>query len=110
MVEYINLENGSADRLYVDGVFLILENIVISDMMNDAGIKTADDGCILVDKNQQTNIKSVFAAGDCTCSGMQVITMAGDGARAGMSVIHCLKSLKKVERSPSNRTKDRARM
>ena len=110
VVKYINLKKGNTDRLYVDGVFLILENVIISDMINEAGIKTADDGCILVDKNQQTNIEGVLAAGDCTCSGMQVITAAGDGAKAGISAIRYLKTPKKFERSPSNRTNDRTRM
>jgi len=91
-------------------LFLILENIIILVMMNEPGIKTADESCILADKNQQTNIEGVFAAGDCTCSGMQVIIAAGDGARAGDAAIYYLKTFKQLERSPSNRTNDRTRI
>jgi thioredoxin reductase (NADPH) len=41
------------------------------------------------------NIDGVFAAGDCTCGGMQIVTAAGEGAVAGMrsaAVIRRIKS------------------
>ena len=31
-----------------------------------------------------TSVEGVFAAGDCTCGGMQVVTAAGEGAMAAM--------------------------
>jgi thioredoxin reductase (NADPH) len=38
----------------------------------------------MVDRQQKTSIEGVFAAGDCTCGGMQVVTAAGEGAMAAM--------------------------
>ena len=63
--------------------------------MKEAGIVTDVGNCIIVDKSQMTNIAGVFAAGDCICSGMQIITAAGDGGRAGLSTLRYVRSLKK---------------
>jgi thioredoxin reductase (NADPH) len=40
-----------------------------------------------VDRTQKTNIDGVFAAGDITCGGMQVVTAAAEGAVAAMQAI-----------------------
>ena len=36
--------------------------------------------------------EGVFAAGDCCCGGMQIVTAAGEGGRAGLSVLRYIKS------------------
>ncbi|MDP6458946.1 MAG: FAD-dependent oxidoreductase [Candidatus Bathyarchaeota archaeon] len=94
-VKYITLKGDGVSRLTVDGVFLILESIPTSNILSSAGIQTDGGSCIIVDKNQATNIRGVFAAGDCVCRGMQVITAAGEGGLAGLSVLRYIKSMKK---------------
>jgi len=37
----------------------------------------------VVDKNQQTNLEGLFAAGDCTGGFKQIATAVGQGALAG---------------------------
>jgi thioredoxin reductase (NADPH) len=49
-----------------------------------AGVSVGKKGCIKVTRQQVTNVDGVFAAGDCTCGGMQIITAAGEGAMAGL--------------------------
>ena len=93
-VTHITLKSSPPRTLKVDGVFIILENIPTNSILSEAGILTNESGCILIDKDQQTNIKGVFAAGDCVCGGMQVVTAAGEGGRAGLSVLRYIKSLK----------------
>jgi len=50
---------------------------------------------IKINENMETSIKGVFAAGDITTSQFkQMITAAGDGAKAAISAEKYLKSIK----------------
>lgn len=53
-------------------------------IVKNAGVTTDRNGCLTVDHQQKTSVEGVFAAGDCTCGGMQVITAAGESAMAAM--------------------------
>ncbi len=68
----------------VNAVFVSLGGVPLTEVVNKAGINTDRNGCLTVDRQQRTNLEGVFAAGDCTCGGMQVITAAGEGAMAAM--------------------------
>jgi len=52
-----------------------------------AGLKLDHGQCLAVDRFQKTNIEGVFAAGDISCGGMQVVTATGEGAMAAMQAI-----------------------
>jgi thioredoxin reductase (NADPH) len=95
VVGRIRLKGDSPGELDVDGVFIILESVGTGDILKGAGIKTDEGGCIKVDKAQMTNVSGVFAAGDCVCGGMQIVTAAGEGGRAGLSVLRHVRSLKR---------------
>ncbi|MCW4050171.1 MAG: FAD-dependent oxidoreductase [Candidatus Bathyarchaeota archaeon] len=92
-VEYIELDGGR-DKLSVSGVFIILEHVSTSGILKDAGVETDGGGCILVDQGQMTNLPGVYAAGDCSCKGMQIVTATGMGATAALSAMKYVKSLK----------------
>lgn len=68
----------------VNGVFVSLGGVPMTAIVKSAGITTDRTGCLTVDRQQRTNVEGVFAAGDCTCGGMQVVTAAGEGAMAAM--------------------------
>ncbi len=68
----------------VKGVFIALGGVPMTAIVKNAGIDTDRSGCITVDRQQRTNVEGVFAAGDCTCGGMQIVTAAGEGAMAAM--------------------------
>lgn len=93
-VEYVALDGAGQERLSLDGVFIILEHIPIAGILREAGIGTDDGGCVIVDGDVETNIEGVFAAGDCTCEGMQIVTAAGMGAKAALSAMKHVKSLR----------------
>jgi thioredoxin reductase (NADPH) len=95
VVTHVNLNKEPPCRLDVDGVFIVLEHVATTDLMKEAGIETDEGGCIIVDRYQKTSLDGVFAAGDCVCGGMQVVTAAGEGGKAGMSVLRYIRSLKK---------------
>jgi thioredoxin reductase (NADPH) len=66
----------------------------MTEIVKKAGVNTDQRGCIVVDRAQRTNLDGVYAAGDCTCGGMQVVTAAGEGAMAGMRAAAYVKRLK----------------
>jgi len=83
-VERIVIENDEGTKeLKVDAVF-IFKAIPMTPLFKKAGVKVAGRNCIQVDREQKTNLSGVFAAGDSTCGGMQIVTAAGEGAVAGM--------------------------
>jgi len=93
-VEYVALDGADQERLSLDGVFIILEHVPTAGILREAGVSTDGGGCIVVDDDMETNIKGVFAAGDCTCEGMQIVTAAGMGAKAALSAMKRVKSLR----------------
>ncbi|MBE3117118.1 FAD-dependent oxidoreductase [Candidatus Bathyarchaeota archaeon] len=68
----------------VKGVIIALGGVPLTEIVKAAGINVDINGCLIVDRQQRTNVEGVFAAGDCTCGGMQVVTAAGEGAMAAM--------------------------
>jgi thioredoxin reductase (NADPH) len=68
----------------VNGVFISLGGVPMTEVVKRAGLTTDKNGCLRVDRMQRTNVDGVYAAGDCTCGGMQVVTAAGEGAMAAM--------------------------
>lgn len=93
-VTNIKLSNASSKILDVDGVFISLERVPTTQIIRNAGIDTNENGCINIDSEQQTNVEGIYAAGDCCCGGMQIVTAVGEGGRAGLSVLRYIKSQK----------------
>jgi thioredoxin reductase len=77
-------EAEAEKALPADGVFVSLGGVPLTALVKKAGINVDKRGCIKVTRQQATNLEGVYAAGDCTCGGMQVITAAGEGAMAGI--------------------------
>jgi thioredoxin reductase (NADPH) len=86
--------DGSEKVLPLEGVFIALGSTPISQLILRAGGRTDDRGCLIVDKHQRMNLEGVFAAGDCTCGGMQIVAAAGEGAVAGMRAASYVRKLK----------------
>jgi thioredoxin reductase (NADPH) len=76
----------------VDGVFIEIGSIPLSILGKKIGLKLDKDGFIIVDKNCQTNVKGVFAAGDVTnyTNLKQILTASSQGAIAAFSVYQFL--------------------
>lgn len=96
LVTGLKIASGGAEQvLPLEGVFIAMGSTPISDLIISSGGRADDRGCLLTDRNQKMNLDGVFAAGDCTCGGMQIVTAAGEGAVAGMrsaAVIRRIKS------------------
>jgi len=85
-VEGIELDDGSF--LCVEGVFIDIGLEPPVEFFKNIGLRTDEKGYVVVDENQMTSIKGIFAAGDCTnaCRGFhQLVTAAAQGALAADS-------------------------
>lgn len=86
--------DGSEHELPIDGVFIAVGSVPMTSLLKKAAITVDDKGCVTVNRRQETNLIGVYAAGDCTCGGMQIITAAGEGAMAAMQAHRFIKSQK----------------
>lgn len=81
----VNLNGGGS--LTADGVFFLRDSISLSTLL--PGLKE-EDGHIAVDRSMATNLKGVYAAGDCTGRPYQYTKAVGEGNVAAHSVIEYL--------------------
>ena len=88
--------DGKEWTVPVNGVFISLGGTPLSGLAKKIGITLDEKGCIVVDRQQATNVKGVFAAGDCTCAGMQIVTACGEGARAALQAYQYVRNLRKT--------------
>lgn len=73
-------------ELKVQGVFIEIGSIPSAYIPKKLGIKLNKKNEIIVNENQETNIKGVFAAGDMTSHAFkQIATAVGEGAEAAYS-------------------------
>ncbi|MFX1594206.1 MAG: NAD(P)/FAD-dependent oxidoreductase, partial [Promethearchaeota archaeon] len=73
----------------------ILSHISSNSIFKKAGVELDDMGNIKVDDDQKTNLKGVYAAGDCTGGLFQIVFATAEGARAGINACKYLRHLKK---------------
>lgn len=90
-LEKIYFKDGSSEDL--DGLFVAYDSPSSLDFARKMGIMV-DGNSILVDKDQQTNLDGLFAAGDCTGGFKQISTAVGQGAMAGKRAIEYIRSQK----------------
>lgn len=86
-LESVELDNGK--ELIVDGLFVEVGSIPSSTLAKEIGVKLDEDGCVLVDQNQQTNLKGIYAAGDITAHNAkwrQIVIACAEGALASRSI------------------------
>ena len=81
----VNLNGGGS--LTADGVFFLRDSISLSTLL--PGLKE-EDGHIAVDRSMTTNLRGVYAAGDCTGRPYQYTKAVGEGNVAAHSVIEYL--------------------
>jgi len=80
-VESLELEDGR--NIDLGGIFVEIGATPEQKLSQELGLETTEKGFIKVNKNQETNVKGVYAAGDITDNPLkQVVTAAGQGAVA----------------------------
>lgn len=89
----IRTENGDYP---VDGAFLAEGVASASDFAARLGV-IMDGDDVKVDRNYQTNVAGLFAAGDCIGGVLQIAKAVSDGAIAGLSICEYLRNLPKTD-------------
>jgi thioredoxin reductase (NADPH) len=84
-VGLFNLETSERSRLTVDGVFASVGVLPQNEIAKSLQLKLDEDGYIIVDNAQRTNVRGVYAAGDITGGLRQVVTACAKGAVAALS-------------------------
>jgi thioredoxin reductase (NADPH) len=86
----ILLTDRKEDALDVAGVFIFRE-VPTGPLFTKAGLTLDHKQCLAVDRFQRTNLEGVFAAGDITCGGLQVVAAAGEGCVAALQALAYLR-------------------
>lgn len=77
-------------NIKIDGAFIAIGTATSTDLAQRLGVILKDER-IIVDEKMQTNIRGLYAAGDCTGGLLQISKATYQGAQAGISVIEYLK-------------------
>lgn len=92
-VEGLKLEADGKEEIVPTAALFIFREALTSSLFTKTGLELDHGQCLAVDRRQRTSLEGVFAAGDITCGGMQVVTAAGEGAVAGMQAIGYVRKL-----------------
>ena len=90
-VERLLFDEGEIE---VKGAFFIKQNTPVASLVPGLEI---EEGCIKINRLCETNVKGVFAAGDCTGWPFQVANAVGEGLIAGQNAVRYCASLPKTE-------------
>lgn len=87
-----NIETKEEQTVETDAVFIAIGKKPQTDFLASIGVDMDSKGYVKVDKYQKTNVKGVYAAGDCCDNPLkQIVTACGDGAVAAHSAYRYIK-------------------
>lgn len=93
MVDSVTLKRDGVEEDYkTDAVFVAIGDDPSNELAKDLGVALDDDGYIITDKNQSTNVEHVYSAGDITGGVKQWIVACGEGAVAAISAYNDMNS------------------
>jgi len=84
-VSLFNLETSERSSVPVEGVFASVGVLPQNQIAKILQLKINEDGYIIVDSQQRTSVRGVYAAGDITGGLRQVVTACAKGAIAALS-------------------------
>jgi thioredoxin reductase len=91
-IKTINHDTGEKKILNVEELFVSIGFEPVKIFLENNGFKLRKDGSLKVDRNLQTNIKGVFAAGDVTGEVRLIATSCAEGITAA---VHAFETIKK---------------
>ncbi len=94
----LDREYEGSKTLNVEGVFVAIGHVILSDLAKKIGVKTNEKGEIIIDhRTSETNLSGVFAAGDVADKPFkQAITGVAEGCTAAYSAFEYLTKKKVV--------------
>jgi thioredoxin reductase (NADPH) len=85
-----NIKTGKTKTMKVDGVFISIGYEPAVDLAKKIGAEITPDGYIKHDSHHRTSIPGVYSAGDVEGGYKQIVTAAGQGAEAALSIFEDL--------------------
>jgi thioredoxin reductase (NADPH) len=85
-----NSSTGEFRPLQVDGVFIAIGYDPAAELARKIGVETTEAGYIKHDERHRTTIPGVYSAGDVEGGAKQIVTAAGQGAEAAMTIFEDL--------------------
>jgi thioredoxin reductase (NADPH) len=93
-IKVLNVKSGSEEEYNVDGIFVELGYVAMTDFVKDL-VNLNERKEVIADKECRTSRKGVFAAGDVTDMPFkQLVISAGQGSTAALSTYNYLQRLK----------------
>jgi len=89
-VELLNNKTGEKTTLDMDGVFISIGYEPAVELARATGIEITPEGYIKHDSRHRTNISGVYSAGDVEGGFKQIVTAAGHGSEAALSIFEDL--------------------
>lgn len=86
----INNKTKKTSKLKIDGVFIAIGYVPAVDLANKIGVELTSDGYIQHDSHHRTNIPGIYSAGDVEGGYKQIVTAAGQGSGAALSIFEDL--------------------
>ena len=83
-VEEIDFDDNTSKK--VSGVFIAMGTASADDLAKKIGVVLKNNS-IQVDENMQTNVKGIYACGDCTGGLLQINKAVYEGAKAALHII-----------------------
>ena len=82
-LRYQDRVSGEDREIELAGIFVQIGLLPNTDFLKGSEVELSNRGEIVVNERNETNVKGVFAAGDCTTE--QIIIATGEGAKASLS-------------------------
>lgn len=82
----LNNDTQKSSTLKIDGVFLAIGYLPAVVLAKKIGVELTADGYIKQDSKHRTNIPGIYSAGDVEGGYKQIVTAAGQGSEAAISI------------------------
>lgn len=89
-VIFLHHPSGESGRLAVDGVFIAIGYEPSVELARKVGVELSPEGYINRDERHRTNIPGIYSAGDVEGGYNQIVTAAGQGSEAALSIFEDL--------------------
>lgn len=87
-----NHKTGETRSQNIDGVFIAIGFVAAIELARKTGLELTKQGFIKVDDNHRTSIPGIYAAGDVEGGYRQIVTAAGQGSGAAITIFEDLVS------------------
>ena len=81
-----NNKNNETSTMSIDGIFIAIGYMPAVELARKSGVETTSEGYIKRDMRHRTNIAGIYSAGDVEGGYKQIVTAAGQGSEAAISI------------------------